>query len=334
MSRYRKIQVRMWGDERFTSLSPLPPSGQSLWIYLLTGPHTNAIPGLFTFTREGMAASLGWPLEAFDKALAEVFREGIAKASRKGHLMLIPKAIEHDKPVSPNVVRSWGDYWDELPECELKMEAYETLRAFIYGLGDAFAKAFDETIRKPSPKPSRMPSPNQEQEQEQEQEEHQSQKPVSLSVLKRITTQAAPRSKSAANAADVRMVFEHWATVMQTTRSALDTKRAGLIASALALGYSTADLCKAIDGCALSPFHMGVNEKSTKYNGLDLILRNADKIDGFIGMADRPPALGGGGGGQMTAQQRRDAESERNARAFLGLDRPNGAGDEPYTVDV
>ena len=43
-NRYRKIEVRMWGDEKFRMLSPLPPSGQSLWLFLLTGPHTGPIP--------------------------------------------------------------------------------------------------------------------------------------------------------------------------------------------------------------------------------------------------------------------------------------------------
>jgi hypothetical protein len=40
MSRYRKIEVRTWSDEKFRELSAIPPSGQGLWFFLLTGPHT------------------------------------------------------------------------------------------------------------------------------------------------------------------------------------------------------------------------------------------------------------------------------------------------------
>lgn len=84
-------------------------------------------------------------------------------------------------------------------------------------------------------------------------------------------------------------VFSHWQTAMDKPRAKLDGKRWKLIKTALAMGYSGDDLCKAIDGCRKSPFHMGENDKSTAYNGLDLILRNAEKIDAFMAMDDAPP---------------------------------------------
>jgi hypothetical protein len=40
---YRKVKITMWDDPKFRALSPLPASGQSLFIYLLTGPS----PGLY-----------------------------------------------------------------------------------------------------------------------------------------------------------------------------------------------------------------------------------------------------------------------------------------------
>lgn len=85
-------------------------------------------------------------------------------------------------------------------------------------------------------------------------------------------------------------VFDHWRVKMSSPRSKLDDKRKRLIANALK-NYQVEDLKQAIDGCAASPFHMGQNDRKEKYNGLDLILRNADKIDGFIAKAiDRPVA--------------------------------------------
>ncbi|MCE4343948.1 hypothetical protein ABQW67_19700 [Xanthomonas hortorum] len=65
-SRYRKVEVRTWGDEKFRALSPMPPSGQGLWLYLITGPHTGPIPGLFRAGRAAMAEELEWEMEAFD----------------------------------------------------------------------------------------------------------------------------------------------------------------------------------------------------------------------------------------------------------------------------
>ena len=66
--------------------------------------------------------------------------------------------------------------------------------------------------------------------------------------------------------------------------------------------HSPAELCKAIRGCSKSPHNMGQNDQKTKYNGLDLILRNAEKIDRFIALD---------AGNAVSASETMD---ERNAR--------------------
>lgn len=83
-------------------------------------------------------------------------------------------------------------------------------------------------------------------------------------------------------------LFDHWRVKMASPRSKLDEPRRKLIIKALK-HYQVDDLKQAINGCANSPFHMGVNDRKTKFNGLDLILRNAEKIDGFIRMAETTP---------------------------------------------
>lgn len=188
MSRYRKIEVRTWSDEKFRQLSAIPPSGQGLWFFLLTGPHTTAIPGLFRAGRAGMAEELGWEPEAFDEAFAEVSGQGMAEADFKAKLVWLPKAIQHNKPESPNVVRGWRVELDLLPECELKRRAIAGIREALEAAGPSYVEAFDEVLRgkskgtwKPSGKPTAKPScktmSNQEQEQEQEQEGVQGGKP-------------------------------------------------------------------------------------------------------------------------------------------------------------
>jgi hypothetical protein len=87
----------------------------------------------------------------------------------------------------------------------------------------------------------------------------------------------------------VKEVFQHWQTVMSSPRSKLGDDRKKQIAKALKT-YSVEELKKAITGCSMTPFNMGDNDQKTKYNGLDLILRNSEKIDKFISHADNPPA--------------------------------------------
>ena len=165
-NRWRKVEVRMWGDEKFRALSPMLPSGQALWLFLLTGPHTGPIPGLFRAGRAALAEELGWSLEAFDQAFKEALAQGIVKADWQARVVFIPKAIKCNPPQSPNVVTSWAGEWQLIPECDLKLEAYAVLKAATYGFGRSFAEAFDKAFGKASAKTM----PNQEQEQEQEQE--------------------------------------------------------------------------------------------------------------------------------------------------------------------
>src|ERR1035437_9920381 len=144
MSRYRKIETRMWADSRFRELSSPGPSGKYLLIFLLTGPQTNNIPGLCRAGEMALAEELEWSAEAFQEAFGELSRKGLAEADWKAHVVWVPNAIKYNQPESPNVVKSWRHAWDEIPECPLKSIAHKRLKAFMEDLGQAFAPAFAE----------------------------------------------------------------------------------------------------------------------------------------------------------------------------------------------
>ena len=165
---YRKVEVRMWSDAKFMGLTPMLPSGQALWLFLLTGPYTGPIPGVFRAGRASLAEALGWEQEDFDKAFKEAFDQGMVKADWKARLVWIPNAIKSNRPASPNVVISWANEWELLPECTMKSDVFDYLKASIHAVGESFGKAFDKAIRKPFAKTMA----NQEQEQEQNQEEN------------------------------------------------------------------------------------------------------------------------------------------------------------------
>jgi len=164
--RYRKISPRIWGDERFRALSAPRPNAQTLWIYLLTGPHTTLIPGLFSAGEAGLAEALGWPLKSFRGAFQELHCQGMAQADWQGRVVYLPKALKYNPPESPSVVKSWAGALDELPECQLKHQAIEAFRVWLAGCGAAWVAAWLSALFKSSDDPA----PHQEQEQEQEQE--------------------------------------------------------------------------------------------------------------------------------------------------------------------
>jgi len=179
MARYRKVEVAVWSDDRFQSLSSPPPNAQTLWLYLLTGPRTTSFPGLVVARDLIMAADLGWEVEPFRKAFAEASSKGLAKADWKAGLVVLRKALldssgeprDTARPESPNVIKSWAKSWDEVPDCALKGEYLRSLESFTKGLGVAFHQAFLEGFRRALVRASTHPSLNQNQEQNQEQKQ-------------------------------------------------------------------------------------------------------------------------------------------------------------------
>lgn len=81
-------------------------------------------------------------------------------------------------------------------------------------------------------------------------------------------------------------VFAYWQKVMDSPRSQLDDKRRKAIKGALKL-YEPRQVCEAILGCSRSAWHMGENDRRAKFNGLDLILRDAEHIDKFMELASK-----------------------------------------------
>ena len=98
---------------------------------------------------------------------------------------------------------------------------------------------------------------------------------VSTEVLGSTET-AASTDKTLVPSDDVTAVFDHWCQTMQKTkRTVLDSNRRRLITKALK-NYSVDDVKAAITGCSLSPYHMGDNDSRKRYDGIELILRNAE----------------------------------------------------------
>ncbi|WP_321853874.1 DUF1376 domain-containing protein [Paraburkholderia tropica] len=84
-------------------------------------------------------------------------------------------------------------------------------------------------------------------------------------------------------------VFGYWKRVTGHSKAQLGDKRIKVIRAALKWGYSPHDLCRAIQGCTLTPHNQGVNNRSQKYDDIELILRDEGHIDRFMANATTPP---------------------------------------------
>ena len=160
MSRYRKVDPRIWNDAKFRELSD---NAKLVFFMLLTHPNMTAL-GAMRGSLAGLAEEMGWAPEAFRKAFQEVCGKGMAEHDQKACLIMLPRFIRYNPPESPNVVKAWASALDLLPECNLKNRVIAGAKDFIEGKGEGFQKALPEAFAKG------MPYQEQEQEQEQEQD--------------------------------------------------------------------------------------------------------------------------------------------------------------------
>lgn len=81
---------------------------------------------------------------------------------------------------------------------------------------------------------------------------------------------------------DVLAVFGHWTATLHP-RALLDAPRAKAVRRQLDAGRTVADLCKAVDGCAASAWHVENGQTD-----LELICRDAKRVEMFMGKVDAP----------------------------------------------
>lgn len=277
MARYSKIERRILTDQKFNSLSR---DGKLIFFILLVHPHLTAI-GAMRATLAGLASEMKWPYEDFQQAFAEVLAKGMVKYDEDASLIWIPKYLDHNQPESPNVVKSWGQCLDYLTECALKNEIIQQTKTFVASLSASFQEALPEAFLKPSPSLSKgLPES------------------VTVTVTEAVTGTGtvavtdnivAPARPCARENDSLNVIFTHWKTIFHHPNAVLDEKRKKLIRNALKNGYSETQLIDAITGCSYTPHNMGDNDRGQRYDGLHVILRDADQIDRFIHNAHNPP---------------------------------------------
>ncbi len=126
------------------------------------------------------------------------------------------------------------------------------------------------------------------QEQEELIQENNLEEKEEIEEIKNIVTPARQKNAKPPDT-EIVEVFSYWKQTMQHPQAVLDAKRRKRIRQALASGYSVAQLCEAILGCSCTPHNIGDNEQGQRYDGLHVILRDAEQIDRFIRNAHSPP---------------------------------------------
>ncbi len=96
---------------------------------------------------------------------------------------------------------------------------------------------------------------------------------------------------ASANLTVIKNIFMHWQDKMNHPHAKLDGKRQRIISEALK-NYPEEQLRQAINGCAMTPYNMGENERCQRYDDIELIFRDASHIERFINNSINPPIAG------------------------------------------
>lgn len=141
MARYRKIDPRIWNDEKFASLSH---EGQRAFLFILTHPSMTSL-GAFRATKEGIEAELGIDTKGLAKPFQELLSKGLIKYDESCFLVFAPNFLKYNQPENPNVVKGWAGCLDLLPECPLLAEVLQRAK-LCASANSKTSKAFSESL--------------------------------------------------------------------------------------------------------------------------------------------------------------------------------------------
>jgi len=117
-------------------------------------------------------------------------------------------------------------------------------------------------------------------------------------------------------AQSIQLVFDYWKAATRHSTARLLPERAAHIRARLK-DFTPADLCDAVDGCLLSDFHGGQNDRGEKYDWIENIMRNGSVVEKHMARA----RAGRGGNGAL-----RDMNSD-TIKLRAQLDRAMEVGD-------
>jgi len=310
MSRYRKIEVKMWGDTKFRGFDD--PT-KLLWCYLLSGPETTQVPGLVLIGEYGLCEALGWDLKPFRNRFGTLSKHRMAVADWPSRIIFLPNAVKHNAPHNANIVKGWASAISELPESPLVGFIVESILSQLILLdenyaskekySDLFSRCCEHTLKQFRNRFGTVPERSRIQEQEQEQisgsgEKHYvaakaaplvvlenglvlHQEPQNQSQIQRRSEDRPSNAlKSSTTSAEVEEVVRHYQTHHARSRPSQATRKK--ILERLKDGYTVKDLCDAIDGMHRLPFNLGANERGQKYLQLELCMRSSDHVDKYM----------------------------------------------------
>ena len=267
MARFRKIDPRIWADEKFRHLIP---QDKLIALHCLTSSQANRI-GIFYLSPALAAEQLGMKAEGYAKGIQRVCDTlgwGIDEAV---NVLYMPTWWRYNGGIGHLTLRGYLEDLHEVPQTPLLQE----FMANRTHLSDRESAELD-TFAMGMPRVCQGYLPKSAQETETETE-------TELETELETETSSCPagsqRNRSERTAA-VELVLNHYREHhTRANPGEPDRKR---ILARLAEGFSADDLIEAIDGNHRDPYCCGENPGGKKYHTLELIFRDSAHTQKYI----------------------------------------------------
>lgn len=111
---YRRVEVRIWNDEKFRHLSL---EGASVFFHLLSHPDLRPY-GAIRSSEKGLAAEYPFfDSKRYAKGFAELLAKGFVVQSANGCFIRLKNFLKYNFPDNKNFLISWINSLEYLPEC-------------------------------------------------------------------------------------------------------------------------------------------------------------------------------------------------------------------------
>lgn len=142
MAHYRKIDVSIWNDEKFSSMKT---GGKFAYLFLITHPFMTAV-GAMRASVAGLSDESG----ATSRDFNEVFEKGLALFDEKSKSVFLPNFLRYQasEKLNPNIVKGWVRQSAFVPESFVKELALRNVLFFIKDLSPSLCEAFHDQFAK------------------------------------------------------------------------------------------------------------------------------------------------------------------------------------------
>lgn len=122
MGPYRAIYTKVWDDEVFITLTAIE---KLTFLFILTGPHTTSVPGLYPVRAGQIAGALDLTRDDVDLAMANLQRAGLIDFDHA--VVITPKWTRYHRPGNANITKNWATVVGRLPKTRVLCDWIEAL---------------------------------------------------------------------------------------------------------------------------------------------------------------------------------------------------------------